>query len=121
MNLFLALITVFSLNISTAQDSTQLHALDSLFNTLEENEKMMGTVSVFKNGKEVYQRLLGYRDIRATGTLKPDTATQYRIGSISKMFTAVSWLTRQTQPRHQTLCLLSANLYGRQYYHPRHA
>lgn len=46
----------------------------------------MGSVSVFKNGLEVYQKSIGYAD--AEKNLKASASTKYRIGSISKTFTA---------------------------------
>ncbi|MEZ4949600.1 MAG: serine hydrolase domain-containing protein [Saprospiraceae bacterium] len=54
---------------------------------LEEHNKFMGGVSIFKNGEEIYQRSLGYVDVEKN--IKADAASQYRIGSISKTFTAV--------------------------------
>lgn len=70
-------------NRETAFDKTKL---DELFSLIEEKNKGMGSISIFRNGEEVYQRSIGYVDvkdgIRATGN------TKYRIGSISKTFTA---------------------------------
>jgi CubicO group peptidase (beta-lactamase class C family) len=71
------------------QTPEQVKALDSLFNMLEQNGKMMGGISVFSNGHEIYHRLLGYRNITEIEKTKPDNTTQYRIGSLSKIFTAV--------------------------------
>ncbi len=63
--------------------------LDSLFNKLAENNKAMGSIAVSKNGTIVYSRAIGYSFI-AGKEQKPATEnTRYRIGSISKMFTAV--------------------------------
>jgi len=60
--------------------------MDSLFSRIESFEKGMGSVSIFQNGKEVYQRSYGYADFE--NKIKSDSATKYRIGSISKTFTA---------------------------------
>ena len=61
--------------------------LDSYFNTLEANNKFMGSTAILKDGDIVYTNHVGYSDI---GTKqKPDENTKYRIGSISKVFTAV--------------------------------
>lgn len=62
--------------------------LDSFFNVLRDQNKAMGSFAIAKNGKIIYEKSLGY------STLGPDTilagsATRYRIGSISKIFTAV--------------------------------
>jgi len=60
--------------------------LDSLFTALENREKGMGSVSVFYDGKEMYQRSYGYADVE--NKVKADAGTKYRIGSITKTFTA---------------------------------
>lgn len=61
--------------------------LNTYFDALESNDKFMGSVAVNKNGKLLYSRTIGYRDVE--NKIKPDAFTQYRIGSISKTFTAV--------------------------------
>ena len=62
--------------------------LDSFFTSLEANNKMMGSVAVAKNGKLLYTRSVGYAQVAAGAGVKADGNTKYRIGSISKMFTA---------------------------------
>jgi len=68
-----------------AQD-LDVHRLDAYFNTLENNDKFMGSVTIFKDGDTVYEKQVGYSDIASNQ--KPNTDTKYRIGSISKVFTA---------------------------------
>lgn len=60
--------------------------LDSLFNVLEKNDKFMGSIAVSQNGQQLYSRAIGYADVE--NSKKADTNTRYRIGSISKIFTA---------------------------------
>ncbi|MBJ2174020.1 beta-lactamase family protein [Aureibaculum sp. A20] len=60
--------------------------LDSLFSNIEENKIGMGTVSIFKDGKEVYQKSIGFSNINSKS--KANALTKYRIGSITKTFTA---------------------------------
>ena len=60
--------------------------LDLYFQTLENNNKWMGSVAVSENGKIVYTKSIGYSDF-ATKT-RPTETTKYRIGSISKTFTS---------------------------------
>ncbi len=62
--------------------------LDSLFNTLVENKKAMGSVAISKNGKIVYTNAFGYSQFTDRITKPATTLTKYRIGSITKMFTA---------------------------------
>lgn len=60
--------------------------MDSLFSIIEKNNKGMGSISIFQNGKEVYQKSYGYANLEKK--IKANATTKYRIGSISKTFTA---------------------------------
>ena len=60
--------------------------MDSLFLKIESNEKGMGSISIFKDGKEAYQNAFGFADV--ANKLRATKDTKYRIGSISKTFTA---------------------------------
>jgi CubicO group peptidase (beta-lactamase class C family) len=59
---------------------------DSLLTLLFEKNKAMGSVAVIDNGNIIYARAIGYRE--TLPQLPSDVNTKYRIGSISKMFTA---------------------------------
>jgi D-alanyl-D-alanine carboxypeptidase len=62
--------------------------LDSLFNILAEKNKAMGSLTILRNGTVLYTKAIGYSFI-SDNEKKPSTdITKYRIGSISKMFTA---------------------------------
>lgn len=63
--------------------------LDSLFSLLSEKNKAMGSMAVMKEGKIIYTNAIGYSSISGTGTTAATPLTKYRIGSITKMFTAV--------------------------------
>jgi D-alanyl-D-alanine carboxypeptidase len=60
--------------------------LDSYFQTLEANNKFMGSVAIAQGGKILYTKAIGFRFVE--DKLKPNEHTKYRIGSISKTFTA---------------------------------
>lgn len=60
--------------------------LDSYFNTLTANDKFMGSVAILKEGKVIYNKQVGYANVASKQ--KPVGNTKYRIGSISKVFTA---------------------------------
>lgn len=60
--------------------------LDRYFQTLEANNKFMGSVAIARDGKVLYTKATGFRFVE--DKLKPDERTKYRIGSISKTFTA---------------------------------
>ena len=76
------LFVAFSL---TAQEFDKAK-LDSLFSAIGENQKGMGSVSIFSEGEEVYQNSIGFSDLE--NNLRNESSTKFRIGSISKTFTA---------------------------------
>lgn len=62
--------------------------LDQFFNRLAEKNKAMGSLTVTKEGNIFYSRAIGYSQINSTEKKQVSEATRYRIGSITKMFTA---------------------------------
>ena len=70
---------------SFAQEQKFL-TLDSLFQILDVNNRFMGSLSISENGKVTYSKTIGKADL--AGGKSSDKLTKYRIGSISKMFTA---------------------------------
>ena len=63
--------------------------LDQFFDALAAKDKAMGSVAVSKDGKIIYSRAVGYGSLDGKDKIAATAATKYRIGSISKMFTAV--------------------------------
>ena len=61
--------------------------LNRYFDRIDSNHRFMGSVAVFKQGKPVYQHATGWADMK--NGMKADAHTRYRIGSITKTFTAV--------------------------------
>lgn len=62
--------------------------LDQFFNRLTEKNKAMGSLTVTQDGNIFYSRAIGYSQINSTERKPVSEATRYRIGSITKMFTA---------------------------------
>jgi len=60
--------------------------MDSLFTLIESKGKGMGSISLFQDGNEVYHNSFGYADIE--NNIEATEMTKYRIGSVSKIFTA---------------------------------
>ena len=79
---------LLTLSLSAVSQNLNIRKLDSLFDALGNNNKIMGSFAVEKNGTVVYTRAIGYSAINADGKTKSTTGTLYRIGSITKMFTA---------------------------------
>jgi len=84
------LILIFALGllsqIGMAQKIDKIK-LDSYFDALETHNKFMGSVAVSKDGEVIYAKAVGYMDLE--NNVKSDENSKYRIGSISKTFTAV--------------------------------
>lgn len=82
--LLLFISTFFQIGFTQIFDKIKL---DNYFNSLDDNNKFMGSVAVSKNGQIIYLKSIGFSDIE--NNLKANEKTVYRIGSISKSFTAV--------------------------------
>lgn len=61
--------------------------LNQYFQALEDNNKFMGSISVFRDGSEVYAKSVGFADVDKN--IAANERSEYRVGSISKTFTAV--------------------------------
>lgn len=87
--LFLLLVAALSGNILLAQ-TPDTARLSQYLETLAQNNRYMGSVALAKDGKIIYQKAVGLADV---STQKPNTPqTLFRIGSISKTFTAAMML-----------------------------
>ena len=71
----------------TQAQTLDTNKLDRYFEVLFENDKFMGSIAVSKDGQLIYTKSVGYAD-QAQG-LEATEKTKYRIGSITKSFTAV--------------------------------
>lgn len=63
--------------------------MNALFDVLESNNKMMGVVTVSRDGKTVYQRALGYSRISGAEKVRNSHETKFRVASLTKTFTSV--------------------------------
>jgi D-alanyl-D-alanine carboxypeptidase len=81
---FLAVILLFQGYAQTIDK----RKLDQFFDRLSEKNKAMGSVAILKGGSIVYSRSIGFTQINANERRPATVATEYRIGSITKMFTA---------------------------------
>jgi CubicO group peptidase (beta-lactamase class C family) len=62
--------------------------LDQFFDRLAEKNKAMGSLAIVKDGKVLYTRAIGYSQISGTEKKPLTAANRFRIGSITKTFTA---------------------------------
>ena len=81
------LLTVLSV-VAVYGQSLNKSKLDSLLNILAEKNKAMGSLTISKNRNVVYSRAIGYSFLSDKEKIPATEKTIYRIGSISKMFTA---------------------------------
>lgn len=79
---FLLLMVFLCSFLSIAQQKN----LDTFFENLAKENKAMGSISIYKNGKETYSKHIGYKDYNKK--TRANNTTKYRIGSITKTFTA---------------------------------
>jgi len=63
--------------------------LDSFFVAMNAHDENMGSIAISSNGVVVYQNAIGYSEVNNNLKTPATIKTKYRIGSISKMFTAV--------------------------------
>jgi len=84
----LLLLAIFCTLTSYGQ-TLNVAKLDSFFNSLEARDLAFGSLSISKNGIIQYQRCIGYSFIDNDKKIPANINTKYRIGSVSKMFTAV--------------------------------
>ncbi len=85
MNKIVSLIP-FIFVFSVSAKSFDADKLDQYLETLEIHEKAMFSLAVVKNGRPVYQKSIGFADIE--NKQKANKDTQYRVGSITKVFTS---------------------------------
>lgn len=74
------------LNNTISQKNGNLKELEKYLNTIESTNQGMGSISLFQNGAEIYTKTIGYSKVE--DQTKPNKRTKYRIGSITKTFTA---------------------------------
>lgn len=85
--ILITLLILTFIQIGFAQMNFDKTKLDNYFSTLEKNNKFMGSVAVSKNGEVIYTKAIGFADVE--NNVKATENSKYRIGSITKSFTAV--------------------------------
>ncbi|MDT0293136.1 serine hydrolase domain-containing protein [Mesonia ostreae] len=86
MKNYITLLGIFLIFATTEAQDLNTQKLDSLFDLVDQHHKMMGSVALIKNGEEIYTRSIGFADLEKEK--KANKNTKYRIGSITKSFTA---------------------------------
>lgn len=84
------LTTVLSLGLIAAghAQTPDKAKLDQFFDRLAEKNKAMGSLVIAENGNALYTRTIGYGQINGAEKKPLAAASRFKIGSITKMFTA---------------------------------
>jgi D-alanyl-D-alanine carboxypeptidase len=72
-----------------SQQALNKDRLDNVLKSLYNNHQALTSVAVYKDGKILYNKAYGFNKINGQDTVRSNALTKYRIGSITKMFTAV--------------------------------
>lgn len=83
-----AFLLTFALFNAVSAQMPDKAKLDLFFDRLNDKNQAMGSLTIAKDGKILYTRAIGYSQINGSESKPATTATRYRIGSITKMFTA---------------------------------
>ncbi|SDS02636.1 CubicO group peptidase, beta-lactamase class C family [Gillisia sp. Hel1_33_143] len=90
MKRLFVLVSFLLIGFSTIAQELNTAKLDSLFSLISLKDKAMGSFSIFQDGEEIYKHSIGFEDISKNEPASH--LTRYRIGSVSKTFTAVLFL-----------------------------
>ena len=74
------------LSVVTFAQEASLARIDSLLNYLNEHDKFMGSLCIMQGDEVVFKQAYGYSE--ATKGIRANGGTKYKIGSITKTFTA---------------------------------
>jgi CubicO group peptidase (beta-lactamase class C family) len=90
MHLLLALLTILALNASVSSQAkaiqTKVREIDELVSLYHKYQQFNGAVLVAENGKVIYKKGFGLANMEWNIPNQPDT--KFRLGSITKQFTA---------------------------------
>jgi D-alanyl-D-alanine carboxypeptidase len=88
MKLTLTAIVAFLFTLSASAQQLDTASLDRLFDSIAVHNQSMASVLLTHKGKKVYERAIGYAVVDSAHSVKATPDTRYRIGSITKTFTA---------------------------------
>ncbi|CAG5016189.1 D-aminopeptidase [Dyadobacter sp. CECT 9275] len=78
-------VTTFLFSLPIFAQNIDVQKIDSFVSHIENSNRGIGSVSIFKEGKEVYNRSFGQSKLE---NVQYNAETKYQIGSITKMITA---------------------------------
>lgn len=78
-------VTAFLFSLAVFAQNIDVQKIDSFVSHIENSNRGIGSVSIFKDGKEIYNRSFGQSKLE---NVQYNAETKYQIGSITKMITA---------------------------------
>ncbi|HKZ64776.1 MAG TPA: serine hydrolase domain-containing protein [Chitinophagaceae bacterium] len=81
--------TITAFSVTSPGQVINVSKVDSFLSTLASKGLAMGSLAISKNGVVIYQKAIGYAYMGSDKKILADVHTKYRIGSATKMFTAV--------------------------------
>ncbi|MBS1572020.1 MAG: serine hydrolase [Bacteroidetes bacterium] len=81
---FITTITSILFGLTVFGQNIDVQKIDSFISHIETNNRGIGSISIFKDGKEVYNRSFGQSKLE---NVKYNAETKYQIGSITKTIT----------------------------------
>lgn len=87
--LFISLLTMQTALAQKVEiNAEKLKDIDTYFQSIEDNDRDIGAVSIFQDGKEVYNRSFGQKNL--SEKIEKPNELMYQIGSISKTITTIA-------------------------------
>lgn len=83
------LITFLSFSVFSFAQKPNYKQFDNFLDLLSQNEKIMASIAISKDSKIEYKKSVGYGYINYKSSQKASSESKYKIGSITKTFTAV--------------------------------
>jgi CubicO group peptidase (beta-lactamase class C family) len=83
----LSFFLILASTLSYYAQEPKFDQLGEFLTILSNNDKMMGSLNVTKNNEDIFSRSSGYLDI--SKKMSNNSDTRFRIGSVTKTFTAV--------------------------------
>lgn len=88
IKILFAVLLILVLFTAVSTQTLDKAKLDQFFDRLTEKNKAMGSLTIAKDSNVIYTRSIGYSQINGTEKKPLTAANRFRIGSITKMFTA---------------------------------
>jgi D-alanyl-D-alanine carboxypeptidase len=88
LKISLAIFVVLGLFTTMSAQRLDKAKLDQFFDRLAKNNKAMGSLVLARGGRVVHQRTIGYGQLSDAEKKPLSPASKFRIGSVTKMFTA---------------------------------